>query len=52
VAGLVVVGGIVLWALRQNWLSRFGSSVDADSELADELELGYEPYEDLARAAT
>jgi amino acid transporter len=50
VAGLVVVGGILLWALRQRWVRRFGSSVDGDSALADEVELGYEDIGSLAGA--
>jgi amino acid transporter len=51
VAGLVLVGGLVLWAFQRGWLSRFGSSVDDDSELADEVELGFEYDTELAGAA-
>jgi amino acid transporter len=48
VAGLVMVGAIALRALRPGWLSRFGSTVDPDSELADEVEFGFEDPEALA----
>jgi amino acid transporter len=48
VTSMVIVGGVVLWALRPVRLRRFGSSVDADTFLADEIEPGHQGHEGLA----
>lgn len=49
VAALIVFGGIALRVLRPAWLIRFGSTVDSDTKLADELEFEHD-REDLMGA--